>query len=146
MLMRADPFRELDRLTEKFLGGATGAGWRPAVMPMDAFRSGDHFVACFDLPGVDPAAIELNVDRHVLTVKAERGPVEPGEHLEFQVSERPTGTFTRELYLGEALDAERIDATYEAGVLTLRIPVAKAAKPRRIAVTAHDSGPSRINA
>ena len=91
MLMRTDPFRELDRLTQQVFGNQPGTWSRPTSMPMDAYRSGEHFVVCFDLPGVDPDAIELDVERNVLTVKAERRPVATGEHVEMQVAERPLG-------------------------------------------------------
>ncbi|MFJ3440048.1 Hsp20/alpha crystallin family protein [Streptomyces sp. NPDC086081] len=134
MLMRTDPFRELDRLTQQVLGSAT----RPSAMAMDAYRSGDDFFVHFDLPGIDPETIELDVERNVLNVRAERRSPAPGG-AESLVAERPTGTFTRQLFLGDTLDTERIDASYEAGVLTLRIPVAEQAKPRRIHITGGDS-------
>jgi HSP20 family protein len=137
MLMRTDPFRELDRLTTQLLGtAATGTWSKPAPMPMDAYRDGESFVVCFDLPGIDPDAIELQVDRNVLTVKAERRPVHTGETFEMQVSERPLGVFSRQLFLGDTLNADRIDADYNAGVLTLRIPIAEKAKPRKIEISA----------
>ncbi|ANH91726.1 MULTISPECIES: Hsp20/alpha crystallin family protein [unclassified Streptomyces] len=129
MLMRSDPFREFDRLAQQVFGPA-----RPGAMPMDAYRSGDDFVVHFDLPGVDPETIDLDVERNVLNVHAERRSPAP-EGAEMIVAERPTGTFTRQLFLGETLDTERIDASYEAGVLTLRIPVAEQAKPRKIQIT-----------
>ena len=135
MLMRTDPFRELDRLTQQFFG-ANGTSARPAVMPMDAYRSGSEYVVHFDLPGVSPESVDLDVERNVLTVKAERTP-EFGENAEVTVAERPRGVFSRQLFLGETLDAENIQASYEAGVLTLRIPVAEQAKPRKISI---DSG------
>jgi HSP20 family protein len=135
MLMRTDPFRELDRLTHQVFGGGPGTWSRPTAMPMDAYRSGDQFVVAFDLPGVDPAGIELNVERNVLTVRAERRPTTIGDNVEMQVAERPLGVFSRQLFLGDTLDAEHIDAGYEAGVLTLRIPVAERAKPRKIAIS-----------
>ncbi|MFG2354093.1 Hsp20/alpha crystallin family protein [Streptomyces sp. NPDC048521] len=130
MLMRTDPFRELDRLAQQVLG----ANARPSVMPMDAYRSGDDFLVHFDLPGIDPETIELDVERNVLNVRAERRGPAP-EDAEMLVAERPTGVFTRQLFLGETLDTDRIDASYEAGVLTLRIPVAEQAKPRRIQIS-----------
>jgi HSP20 family protein len=139
MLMRTDPFRELDRLTQQVFGNAAGTWSRPTAMPMDAYRSGDEFVVVFDLPGVSPDAIELDVERNVLTVKAERRPAAAGENVEMQVSERPLGVFSRQLFLGDTLDADRIQAHYDAGVLTLRIPVAEQAKPRKIAITGADS-------
>ena len=147
MLMRTDPFRELDRLTQQVFGNQPGTWTRPTSMPMDAYRSGDHFVVSFDLPGVDPDAIELDVERNVLTVKAERRPVATGEHVEMQVAERPLGVFSRQLFLGDTLDTDHIDASYDAGVLTLRIPVAERAKPRRITISAStDTDRKQINA
>ncbi|MFE2265243.1 Hsp20/alpha crystallin family protein [Streptomyces griseosporeus] len=134
MLMRTDPFRELDRLAQQMLGSTA----RPSAMPMDAYRSGDDFLVHFDLPGIDPETIELDVERNVLNVRAERKSPAP-EDADLLVAERPTGTFTRQLFLGDTLDTERIDASYEAGVLTLRIPVAEQAKPRRIQITGGDS-------
>jgi HSP20 family protein len=146
MLMRTDPFRELDRLTQQVFGNVPGTWSRPTAMPMDAYRAGDEFVVAFDLPGVSPDAIELDVERNVLTVKAERRSTAEGEHVEMQVAERPLGVFSRQLFLGDTLDTENIAATYEAGVLTLRIPVAPQAKPRKIAVTSADNEQKQINA
>jgi HSP20 family protein len=143
MLMRTDPFRELDRLTQQVVG-TPGTWSRPAAMPMDAYRDGDEFVVCFDLPGVAPDAIELDVERNVLTVKAERRPI--GKDVEMQVSERPLGAFSRQLFLGDTLDTDRIGATVDAGVLTLRIPIAERAKPRKIAITQADEAPRQIDA
>ncbi|WAP57825.1 Hsp20/alpha crystallin family protein [Streptomyces sp. S465] len=134
MLMRTDPFRELDRLTQQLLGTPA----HPAAMPMDAFRDGDTFVVELDLPGVDPETIDLDVERNVLTVKAERRP-SAGEGTEVVVAERSTGSFSRQLFLGETLDSERIDASYDAGVLRLTIPVAEQAKPRKIAISGGSS-------
>jgi HSP20 family protein len=146
MLMRTDPFRELDRLTQQMLGSGTGTWSRPTAMPMDAYRAGEQFVVLFDLPGVDPEAIELDVERNVLTVKAERRPAVTGEQVEMQVAERPLGVFSRQLFLGETLDTEHIEAGYEAGVLTLRIPIAEKAKPRKIAIANTDRSTKQINA
>ena len=146
MLMRTDPFRELDRLTQQLLG-ANGTTSRPAVMPMDAYRHGEQFVVHFDLPGVDPSSVDLDVERNVLTVKAERRPAATGDQVEMQVAERPLGVFSRQLFLGDTLDTEHIDASYDAGVLTLRIPVAEKAKPRRITIAAStDTDRKQINA
>jgi HSP20 family protein len=129
MLMRTDPFRDLDRLTQQVFGTPT----RPAAMPIDAYRSGEWFVVEFDLPGVAADSIDLTVERNVLTVKASR--VKQGEeHSELIVSERPYGTFSRQLFLGEALDSDRIEANYVDGVLTLRIPVAEVAKPKKVSI------------
>jgi HSP20 family protein len=146
MLMRTDPFRELDRLTQQVLGNNAGTWSRPTAMPMDAYRDGDRFVVAFDLPGVAPEAIELDVERNVLTVKAERRPIVRGEQVEMQVAERPLGVFSRQLFLGDTLDTEHIEAGYEAGVLTLRIPIAERAKPRKISIANTDSGHQQINA
>jgi HSP20 family protein len=145
MLMRTDPFREFDRLTQQVFG-SPGTWSRPTAMPMDAYRSGDEFVVHFDLPGIDPDAIDLDVERNVLTVKAERRPVERGENVEMQVAERPLGVFSRQLFLGDALDADRIAAQYEQGVLTIRIPVAEKAKPRKIAIEGGHAETKQINA
>jgi len=143
MLMRTDPFRELDRFTQQ-LFGQNGTWSRPAAMPMDAYRDGEQYVVHFDLPGVDPASVDLNVERNVLTVKAERTH-RYSEDVELQVAERPRGVFSRQLFLGDTLDPDRIEATYDAGVLTLRIPVAERAKPRKIEITG-GGAPKQINA
>lgn len=146
MLMRTDPFRELDRLTQQVFGNVAGTWSRPTPMPLDAYRSGDEFVVAFDLPGVDPGAIDLDVERNVLTVKAERRPAVTGDPVEFQVNERPLGVFSRQLFLGDALDTDRINANYEAGVLTLRIPIAERAKPRKITIDGGNADRKEINA
>ena len=147
MLMRTDPFRELDRLTQQVLSGGPGTWSRPTAMPMDAYRSGNEFVVTFDLPGVEADAIELNVERNVLTVRAERRPNPVGQDVEMQVAERPLGVFSRQLFLGDTLNSEKVAASYEAGVLTLRIPVAEQAKPRRIEVANNaDAGVREIDA
>ncbi|MEU0333126.1 Hsp20/alpha crystallin family protein [Streptomyces sp. NPDC006193] len=140
MLMRTDPFRDFDRLAQQVFG----ANARPSAMPMDAYRSGDEFLVHFDLPGIDPETIELDVERNVLNVRAERRSPAP-EDAEMLVAERPTGTFTRQLFLGETLDTDRIDASYDAGVLTLRIPVAEQAKPRRIQISGGGEGRKQIS-
>jgi HSP20 family protein len=145
MLMRTDPFRELDRLTQQVFGNAAGTWSRPTAMPMDAYRSGDEFVVAFDLPGVSPEAIELDVERNVLTVKAERRPTVTGDNVEMQVAERPLGVYSRQLFLADTLDTDHIKAHYDAGVLTLRIPVAEQAKPRKISITGAEN-PKEINA
>jgi HSP20 family protein len=145
MLMRTDPFRELDRLTQQVFGNA-GTWSRPTAMPMDAYRVGDEFVVAFDLPGVAPDAIELDVERNVLTVKAERRPTATGENVEMQVAERPLGVYSRQLFLGDSLNTERINASYDAGVLTLRIPIAEQAKSRKIEIASTDTGRKEIKA
>ncbi|MFC5175683.1 Hsp20/alpha crystallin family protein [Nocardioides taihuensis] len=133
MLLRTtDPFRDFDRLTQQFFGTTN----RPAVMPMDAWREGDRFVVEFDLPGVSLESIDLDVERNVLTVRAER--VARNGDWEMLASERPRGVFSRQLVLGDNLDLDRIEAGYDSGVLRLTIPVAEKAKPRKIEVTRGD--------
>lgn len=143
MLMRTDPFREMDRLTQQVFGGS-GTLARPSVMPMDAWRDGDTFHVEFDLPGVDPNSIDLDVERNVVTVKAERP--DRASDAELIAAERPRGVFSRQLILGDNLDTEHISASYDAGVLMLQIPVAERAKPRKISVTSKDSDRQAINA
>ena len=130
MLIRFDPFREFDRLTEQLASTATRV---PRAFPMDAYRRGDRFIVEFDLPGVEPASIDLTVENNVLSVRSERR-FEPREGDEVLVAERPHGTYTRQLFLADTLDSENVQANYEHGVLTLTIPVAEAAKPRRVQV------------
>jgi HSP20 family protein len=140
MLMRTDPFRDLDRLSQQLWGTAT----RPTVMAMDAWRDGDEFVVEFDLPGVSPDSVDLDVERNVLTVKAER-PALNGDR-ELIAAERPRGVFSRQLILGDNLDTESVGAAYSSGVLTLRIPVAEQAKPRKIQISSEDGDRQAINA
>jgi HSP20 family protein len=128
MLMRTDPFRDLDRFTQQVLGTAA----RPAVMPMDAWREGDAFFVEFDLPGIDQGSLDLDIERNVVTVRAERPAVDPNR--EMLATERPRGVFSRQLVLGENLDTDRIEASYREGVLRLHIPVAEKAKPRKITI------------
>jgi HSP20 family protein len=139
MLMRTDPFRDLDRLT----GALMGTTARPSVLPMDAYRDQGSFVVQLEIPGVDPGSIDLTVEQNVLTVHAERKPAYEGD-VERVVSERSYGVFSRQLFLGETLDTDRMTADYDAGVLTLRIPVAEQAKPRKIAVNSQ-GGRQSIN-
>ncbi|MGW5284248.1 Hsp20/alpha crystallin family protein [Streptomyces collinus] len=134
MLMRTDPFRELDRLAQQMMGPGTWS--RPSAMPMDAYREGGEYVVAFDLPGVSPEAIDIDVERNMLTVKAERRPAAKSDSVQMELSERPLGVFSRQLVLADTLDTERIEADYDAGVLTLRIPIAERAKPRKIAIGA----------
>ncbi len=140
MLMRTDPFRELDRLTHQTLGTLA----RPSVMPMDAWREGDTFHVEFDLPGVNPDSIDLDVERNVVTVRAERP--QRASDAELIAAERPRGVFSRQLILGDSLDTEHIAASYDTGVLTLKIPVAEKAKPRKISVTSKGEDRHSINA
>jgi HSP20 family protein len=139
MVFRFDPFRDVDRLAEQLLGSQRA----PRVMPMDLFRSGDHYVVACDLPGVDPGSVDISVDGGVLTIRAERTP-RSDEQAQWLAQERPSGTFLRQLTLGEGLDTEHIGATYENGVLTVTLPVAEKARPRRIQVTTADQGGGRV--
>lgn len=134
MLMRTDPYRDFDRLVQQIVGTPA----RPAAMPMDAYRNNDTFVVMFDLPGVSTESIDLTVEKNVLTVHAERTRPTPSEDIEMVAAERPQGTFSRQLFLGDTLDADGIEAEYRSGVLTLKIPVAEKAKPRRVEVRARD--------
>lgn len=131
MLMRTDPFREIDRLTQQLLG-TTGTTSRPTMMLMDAWRDGDRFHVEFDLPGVDPSSIDLDVERNVVTVNAHRESM--SDDVERLAAERPRGHFSRQLVLGENLDTDNITANYADGVLSLEIPVAESAKPRKIEI------------
>ncbi len=133
MLMRTDPFRDLDRLAQQALGTPA----RPSAMPMDAYRDGEQFVVQFDLPGVDSSSIDLTVEKNVLTVHAQRRRSAP-ENVELLAGERPHGAFSRQLFLGDSLDTDRIEAAYVDGVLTVRLPVAEKAKPRRVPISASE--------
>jgi HSP20 family protein len=140
MLMRFDPFRELDRLTDQ--------AWRSdrmPVMPLDAYRHGDVFVIDFDLPGVDPSSIDLTIERNVLTVSAERA-WQRQEGVDVVAAERPQGRFSRQLFLGDSLDATKVDANYTNGVLTVRLPVAEQAKPRKVEINAGTDNGAAIEA
>ena len=140
MLMRTDQFRELDQLAQHVLGAMA----RPTVMPMDAWREGDTFVVEFDLPGVEPGSIDLDVERNVLTVKAERGRL--SDEAETIATERPRGVFSRQLFLGDTLDVDRVEAAYSDGVLRLTIPVAEQAKPRKIEISSGERRQHAISA
>jgi HSP20 family protein len=142
MLMRFDPFRELafrelDRMSQMF--GEQGGALQQRTMPIDAFRDGDRFIIRFDLPGVDRDSIDLTAEKNVLTVRAERR-WKPGEGQDVVAAERPQGVFTRQLFLGDSLDVDRITATYDQGVLTLVVPVAEQTKPRRLEITESGAG------
>jgi HSP20 family protein len=133
MLLRTtDPFRDFDRLAGQLLSSGAGTTNRPAVMPMDAWREGDRFIIEFDMPGVSPESVDIDVERNVLTVKAERVP--GNGDWQRLASERVHGQFSRQLVLGDNLDLERIEAAYDAGVLRLVVPVAEKAKPRKIEI------------
>jgi HSP20 family protein len=144
MLMRFDPFRELDSLSQMWARQMSGSR-QTSSMPMDAYRDGDRIVAHFDLPGVDPDSIDLTVEKNVLTVRAERT-WEAKEGKDVLASERPQGTFTRQLFLGDTLDTEHVQASYDRGVLTIVIPVAEQAKPHRVEVKAGSEGGRAIPA
>ena len=133
MWMRTDPFRDLDRLTQQVFGTVA----RPAAMPMDAHRKGDTFYVKLDPPGISLEAIDLTVEQNVLTVHAQRPG--PDADVELLVAERLAGTFTRQVFLGDTLDAEPVEADYTVGVLTLAIPVHEAAKPRKVEFTSQDA-------
>lgn len=141
MLIRTDPFREVDRLFEQFAGTPA----RPAVMHVDAERDGDWFYVYFDLPGVDPDSIDLTVERNVLSVRAQRHRRQRDD-VESVISERPMGTFSRQLFLGDTLDTDDLQATYADGVLTLRIPISAKAKPRKISIASGEDGGRQIRA
>ncbi len=134
MLMRTDPFRDFDRLTGAMFGSAA----RPSALPMDAYRDNSSFVVQMEIPGVDPESIDLTVEQNVLTVHAERKPVHDGD-VERVVAERVYGVFSRQLFLGDTLDTDKLSASYDAGVLTIRIPVAEQAKPRKISIDTNGS-------
>ena len=134
MLMRFDPFRDFDRWAQQAFGTSGQAG----VMPMDAYRDHDRFVVHFDLPGVEPSSIELTVEQNVLTVSAQRQWDSDGH--DFIANERPQGTFSRQLFLGDTLDADHVEAHYDRGVLTLTIPVSEQAKPRKIEIRSGGNG------
>ena len=139
--MRFDPFRDFDRVWEQI--AAQQAGRQARSFPMDAYRRGDEFVVHFDLPGVDPDSIEISVDRNILTVAADRR-FEQRPDDEILVTERPQGTYTRQLMLGDQLDSERIEAGYDRGVLTLTIPVAERAKPRKVEISTQSDSPEDV--
>ena len=134
MLMRTDAFRDLDRLT----GAMFGTAARPSALPMDAYREDGSFVVQLEIPGVDPDSIDLTVEQNVLTVHAERRPSYTND-VERVVAERAYGVFSRQLFLGDTLDSDRLTAAYDAGVLTIRIPVAEQAKPRKISIDTNGS-------
>ena len=140
MLMRFDPLREFDRLVQTTTGGG-----RSPVMPMDAYRHEDRFIVHLDVPGVDPSSIELTVEKNVLSVSAQRR-WEPAEGDQVLVSERPQGSFSRQLFLGEGLDPDRIEASYDNGVLTVSVPVAEQAKPRKVEISANGGKAKAIEA
>ena len=132
--LRFDPFRDFDRLAAEVFGTAR----TPSLMPMDCLRTGDQFVVRFDLPGMDADSLEVSAENQTLTVRAERTRLDP-EDAAYLVSERPSGTYSRQLVLGDGLAVDEIKADYHDGVLTLTIPIAEQAKPRKIEVTRGES-------
>jgi HSP20 family protein len=142
VVLRFDPFRDFDRLAEQMFAG-TGGGRVPMAMPMDLYRSGDHYVVHCDLAGIDPGSVDVSVDGATLTVRAERsGRTEEG--VQWLRHERPFGTFQRQISLGDGLDLDKINATYHDGVLTVTIPVAERAKPRRIQISTGESTSPKV--
>jgi HSP20 family protein len=140
-LMRTDPFQSFERLTQQLRGG--GQLPRPMPMPMTALRRGDQVLAYFDLPGVMPEDVDITVERNVVTIRAERRPpIQEGD--EVLIDERGYGVFTRQVFLGDSLDLDKMTAGYDLGQLILTIPVSEQAKPRRIKISARDSGPQQI--
>lgn len=140
MLLRYDPFRDMDRFTEQLFGSSGRKAW----IPMDAVRRADGVELRFDLPGVAPDSIDLSVERNVLTVRGERTWF-LGEGEEALAKERAHGAFVRQVFLGEALDTDRLEAAYDHGVLTVTIPTAEQAKPRRIEVRVGESQPLEVS-
>lgn len=130
MVMRFDPFQEFDRWAQQM---SSGPRPRRMSVPLDAYRRGDRVVACFDMPGTDLNSIELSCESNVLSVSAERE-LEHQEGDQLFVHERPEGGYFRQIFVGEALDLDRVEASYDRGVLRITIPVAETAKPRRIQV------------
>ena len=137
MVLTFDPFREFDRLAGQMFGAVAGGGTAPMPMPIDLYRSGDHFVLHCDLAGVDPGSVQVDVDGRVLSIRAERTPRTDAD-VHWLRRERVSGTFERRLTLGDGLDLDHVAATWQDGVLTLTIPVAEAAKPRRIQIHTGD--------
>ena len=136
-MLRFDPFRDFDRLTEQLLGTQSGSARAPRFMPMDLYRSGDHYVLHADLPGVDPGSVDVSVENGILTLKAQRSErTEDG--VQWIASERFAGTYMRQLSLGEGIDSEKISATYNNGVLTVTLPVVERAKPRKVSISVED--------
>ena len=133
-MLRFDPFSDLDTLTRGLLNSQTGSTRSPRFMPMDLYKVDDHFVLTADLPGVDPGSVDVNVDHGTLTLTAHRS-ARSEDGVQWLANERFAGTYRRQLSLGEGIDTANIAATYENGVLTVTIPLAERAKPRRIEVT-----------
>ncbi|WP_406236382.1 Hsp20/alpha crystallin family protein [Nocardia sp. NBC_01009] len=144
-MLRFDPFHDIDTVARQLLGEAAGTTRAPRFMPMDLFRAGDHYVLNADLPGVDPGSVDVSVDNGTLTLRAQRS-TPSDEGVQWIASERFAGTFMRQLSLGENVDADKISATYNNGVLSVTIPIAEKAKPRRIEISGSSSQPKTIEA
>jgi HSP20 family protein len=138
--LRFDPFRELDRWANEVMGAAR----TPRLMPMDAYRHGESYVLRLDLPGIDADSMDITAENNTLTVRAERRNDAP-EGAQYVLAERPSGTYSRQIVLGDGLDVDNIAAEYQDGVLTVTIPVAEQAKPRRIQVGRTSGGPKAIS-
>jgi HSP20 family protein len=137
-VLRFDPFRDFDRVTEQLLGVPSGTARAPRFMPMDLYRSGDHYVLHADLPGIDPGSVDVDVENNTLTIKAERSErTEDG--VQWISSERFAGRYLRQIALGDGIDTERISATYANGVLTVTLPVAERARPRKVSIAVDDT-------
>ena len=133
-MLRFDPFSDLDTLTRGLLNSQSGSTRSPRFMPMDLYKIDDHYILTADLPGVDPGSVDVNVDHGTLTLTAHRS-ARSDDGVQWLANERFAGTYRRQLSLGEGVDTAKIAATYENGVLTVTIPLAERAKPRRIEVT-----------
>jgi HSP20 family protein len=145
VVIRFDPFRDMDRLAERLLSSASDLGQTMRSMPLDVYRSGDHYVVRCDLPGADPGSVDVSVDGRSLTIRAQRS--QPDDGVEWLTQERAAGVFVRQLSLGPGLDLEQVDAAYTDGVLTLTIPVAEQAKPRKIMISQPgSSSPTTVSA
>ncbi len=145
-MLRFDPFHDIDTVARQLLGdAATGTARAPRFMPMDLFKAGDHYVLNADLPGVDPGSVDVSVDNGTLTLRAQRS-LPSDEHVQWVASERFAGTYMRQLTLGEGIDTDDISATYNDGVLSVTLPIAEKAKPRRIEISGTGSGPKTIEA
>ncbi|MFF0491306.1 Hsp20/alpha crystallin family protein [Nocardia sp. NPDC003482] len=144
-MLRFDPFHDIDTVARQLLGESAGSARAPRFMPMDLFKTGDHYVLNADLPGVDPGSVEVSVDNGTLTLKAQRS-LPSDQNVQWVASERFAGTYMRQLSLGEGIDTENISATYNDGVLSVTLPIAEKAKPRRIEISGMNQGPRTIEA
>ncbi len=144
-MLRFDPFHDIDTVARQLLGESAGTARAPRFMPMDLFKAGDHYVLNADLPGVDPGSVEVSVDNGTLTLKAQRS-LPSDQNVQWVASERFAGAYMRQLSLGEGIDTDNISATYNDGVLSVTLPIAEKAKPRRIEISGTGHGPKTIEA